>query len=147
MILIFAHDLDGGIGLENGLPWRIFKDMKFFKDTIKDQVTIAGIKTYNSVPFKVTYLATHSGFKHYRALHEKFFIIGGAAVYESAVKELEPGDIIYETKIYGRFMVDTFFKLPAYLKYEKKIIFDGLCDEKKYGGQVRVKIMEKKISS
>mgnify|MGYP003475305166 CR=1 FL=1 len=145
MKLIFAHDLNGGIGFKNNLPWRIYKDMKFFKDKIKDKVTVAGKNTYNSVPFKVTHLATREGFKDLRNLYKEFYIIGGAIIYNEAIKELQPGDVIYETKIYDVFKADTFFALPKNLKYEKTIIFDGECDEKKYEKKVRVKIIKKKM--
>ncbi len=147
MRLIFARDLNGGIGFKNALPWSIAEDMKFFKSKIKNKITIAGHKTFNSVPFTVTKKIEQTRVAELRKEYGSFYIIGGAATYASVMPFLQAGDVIYETKIYDIFEADTFFK-PQLKKgtYVKKVIFDGECLEKKKGKAVRVKITKKTIS-
>jgi dihydrofolate reductase len=144
MKIIFAHDLNGGIGLKNKLPWCITEDMRFFKKKIKNKITVAGRITFNSVPFKVSKLFT-GDVDELRKEYKSFYVIGGAKTYESVVPFLQKGDTIYETKIYGRYEADSFFSYTSLPFFGKEVIFDGICEEKKYGGRVRIKITKKKI--
>lgn len=57
--IIVAADEKGGIGLNNNLPWRLKKDMEFFKKTTTEtpdpkqrNVVIMGRKTWDSIPSK-----------------------------------------------------------------------------------------------
>ena len=53
--LIVAADLDGGIGKENKLPWRLSADMNFFKNVTignGNNAVIMGRKTWDSIPPK-----------------------------------------------------------------------------------------------
>jgi dihydrofolate reductase len=59
--LIVAHDTNLGIGIDNGLPWRIKDDMAHFKTITtgnvfefhdKNNVVIMGRKTWDSIPDK-----------------------------------------------------------------------------------------------
>jgi dihydrofolate reductase len=56
--LVVCVDNNYGIGLKNNMPWKLSKDLKYFKDitTIKKDdgskpnVVIMGNNTYNSIP-------------------------------------------------------------------------------------------------
>ena len=57
--LVVACDLNRGIGLKNGLPWRLPGDMKYFRDLTSkttdaslQNAVIMGRKTWESIPAK-----------------------------------------------------------------------------------------------
>jgi len=50
--LIVAIDLEGGIGKNNDLMWHLPSDMKFFKETTKNQIVVMGRKNFDSIPEK-----------------------------------------------------------------------------------------------
>jgi dihydrofolate reductase len=50
--LIWAQDKDGGIGMNNDLPWHISEDLKNFKKLTLNTPIIMGRKTWDSLPFK-----------------------------------------------------------------------------------------------
>lgn len=47
---IVACDLDGAIGKEGDMPWKMKSDLKFFKETTMGGVLIMGRKTFDSLP-------------------------------------------------------------------------------------------------
>jgi dihydrofolate reductase len=49
IILIWAQDLDGGIGENNKLPWDIKEEMAHFRNTTLNHVVIMGRKTFESI--------------------------------------------------------------------------------------------------
>src|ERR1035437_273698 len=49
VIAIAAVGKNGVIGKENGLPWNIPEDMKFFREATRDQIVIMGRKTLDSL--------------------------------------------------------------------------------------------------
>ena len=105
---IVAVNRDGVIGRENGLPWRLRSDMKFFREQTLDNVVIMGRKTFDSLGrgclprrFNIV-LSSHLGLfpedsdcrtatgvedALYRAtlaprIYKQSFVIGGASLYE-----------------------------------------------------------------
>ena len=50
--LIWAQDLNGGIGRDGQLPWHISEDLKNFKKITFNSTIIMGRKTWDSLPFK-----------------------------------------------------------------------------------------------
>lgn len=46
---IVAVGLDGAIGVENELPWRLKSDLRFFQKTTKENVIVMGRKTFESI--------------------------------------------------------------------------------------------------
>jgi len=50
--LVWAQDLDGGIGKNGKLPWHISEDLQNFKKITLDSVIIMGRSTWDSLPFK-----------------------------------------------------------------------------------------------
>lgn len=102
---IIAVGLDGAIGVENRLPWRLKSDLRFFKKTTKENVIIMGRKTYDSLgsclPDRENIVLSHTpslfpaheGCHHVHSLAEALFlrtrwprksayVIGGAQTYQ-----------------------------------------------------------------
>merc|ERR1712065_67079 len=52
MNIIVVSCLDRGIGFKNTLPWKLKKDLNYFKTKTNDSVVIMGRKTYESLPLK-----------------------------------------------------------------------------------------------
>ena len=50
--LIWAQDINGGIGMDGNLPWHISEDLKNFKQITLNSTIIMGRKTWNSLPKK-----------------------------------------------------------------------------------------------
>ena len=50
--LIWAQDSNGGIGINNELPWHISEDLKNFKSLTKNFAIIMGRKTWDSLKIK-----------------------------------------------------------------------------------------------
>lgn len=46
---IVAVGLDGEIGIQNELPWRLKSDLRFFQRTTKENVIVMGRKTFESI--------------------------------------------------------------------------------------------------
>jgi len=105
---IVAVNRDGVIGRQNGLPWRLRSDMKFFREQTLDNVVIMGRKTFDSfgrgaLPRRYNIvISTHFGLfpedsdcctatgvedALFRAtlaprIYKESFVIGGATIYE-----------------------------------------------------------------
>ncbi len=47
--LLVACDQKNGIGIDNGLPWHLPNDLKFFKQKTTQQVIVMGRNTYESI--------------------------------------------------------------------------------------------------
>ena len=134
--IIVAVDKNLGIGRNNDLPWRIKADMAWFKKvttTAPEGGTngvIMGRKTWDSIPEKFRPLperdnivisrnperikAPHAADSLDAALElackqcEKIFVIGGASIYEEAMKHPQLGEL-FITHIDRSFECDTFF--------------------------------------
>lgn len=52
LIIVAAVDLEGGIGLKNGIPWNIPEDLAHFKGLTSqpDSAVLMGSKTWDSIP-------------------------------------------------------------------------------------------------
>ena len=100
--LIWAQDLNGGIGKKGKLPWHIPEDLKNFKKITLNHPVIMGRITWDSLPFKplpnrrniVLSKKNISNVESYNkiddCLHKlkkdninSIFIIGGAKIYSS----------------------------------------------------------------
>ncbi len=117
------------IGADNGLPWRIPGDMKFFKATTMGKPTIMGRKTYESIgkplPGRTNIVVTRDaswstdGVEVFNTLEaaiargqevasgdnvSEVCIIGGAQIYEQALPQT---DVIYLTEVLGEVTGDT----------------------------------------
>tara|TARA_Y100001970_G_C14182451_1_gene830603 strand:+ start:201 stop:686 length:486 start_codon:yes stop_codon:yes gene_type:complete len=99
--LIWAQDINGGIGKEGRLPWYISEDLKKFKETTLNSTIIMGRKTWNSLKIQPLpkrrniVLSTKSNLdvETYNSITEcinnlkkeklkKVFVIGGSQIYK-----------------------------------------------------------------
>lgn len=127
--IIVAHSLNGGIGKDNKLLWKLKEDMDFFKNITTDNTVIMGRKTYESIgalPNRVNIILTKK--LNYKAKgcivtnsmgsaiskcsgNREIFIIGGGEIYKEGLKYV---NTCYITKVNDNgdikdTNVDTFF--------------------------------------
>jgi len=119
------------IGVDNGLPWNIPEDMKFFRQMTQKKILIMGRKTFESLPghlpgrFHIVISrseisAEEPDLKFVSSLdealklaqkmippwNEEVMVIGGAEIYKLALPKT---DRIYLTEIEKDYSGDTFF--------------------------------------
>ncbi len=135
--IIVAVCNNNGIGINNNLPWNLKSDLKYFKeltsktkDSNKINAIIMGKNTYNSIGHKlpnrlniilsktmdlnednlitiksidecINYINTNNNI-------EKVYCIGGESIYNEFIK-LKQCESIYITKIYKKYICDSFF--------------------------------------
>lgn len=147
-----SSDYIGGIGFENQLPWKIKKDMQYFKQLTTGNIVIMGRKTYESIgkalPGRTNVVLSHD-FASKDAIvinklsklydyikanikHKKIFIIGGEMLYKEFIKS-ELCSEIYLTYIDKEYTCDTFFpciKSDYDLSYTSSEYYDSKEDAK-----------------
>lgn len=102
--MILCIDLNGSIGKDNDLLFKMKEDMKFFREKTKDNIVIMGYNTWLSLgekplPNRANIVMTDkkikniqtstdliSVIKDYEKYPQDIFIIGGAYVYNQALK-------------------------------------------------------------
>ena len=122
--IIVAMSENRVIGKDNALPWHLSEDLKRFKRITTGHTIIMGRKTYESIgkplPNRVNIVMTRDErFKPpgtlivhsleeavRRSKGDEVFIIGGAQIYEEALKR---ADRIYLTRIHDQIVGDVFF--------------------------------------
>jgi len=125
--IIVAIAENGAIGANNNLLWKLPNDMKRFKDLTTGHTVIMGRKTFESLPKGalpnrtnvVITRNTNASFEHCEIFNDlktaidkhknekEIFIIGGANIYEQAMKFAEK---LYITNVHYSFEnADTFF--------------------------------------
>jgi dihydrofolate reductase len=112
--IIVAVDRMGGIGKDNGIPWKYSEDMKYFAATTKNSTCIMGRKTYESIlpyignrtsllPHRQCLVVTSNdeyevtGATRVRSLteglkeasYDNVFFIGGASIYMEALGHID----------------------------------------------------------
>lgn len=151
--LIVAMDRDRGIGKNNDLMWHLPNDMRFFKDTTKEQIVIMGRKNYDSIPDKYrpledrlnailtrnksftaegceVYYSLDEALEHYKNETERtVFIIGGGQIYRQA---MEDGiiDEMYITHINHSYGADTFFPEFDLKAWKVETLFEQEVNER-----------------
>jgi len=99
--LIWAQDVNGGIGKNGQLPWHISEDLKKFKKITLNTTIIMGRKTWDSLPLKPlpdrrNIVLSKNKIKDVEVYHNfdecinalekdsisKIFVIGGASIYK-----------------------------------------------------------------
>src|SRR5476649_707740 len=103
LTIIVATDQQGGIGINNTLPWRLPEDLAHFKRLTSGHPIIMGRKTFDSIgralPNRRNIVITrnldwrHEGIESAGSLdaaialtgEEEAFIIGGAKIYADAL--------------------------------------------------------------
>ncbi|SMD37799.1 dihydrofolate reductase [Reichenbachiella faecimaris] len=118
--LIAAMSKNRVIGINNGLPWHLPDDMKYFMETTRGHVVIMGRKNFDSLPPKFKPLPNRTNViltrqKDFEAVdcavfnemdlaysyaknqkEKELFVIGGGQIYQMA---MEQADMIYLTEI------------------------------------------------
>ncbi|MGA0351138.1 MAG: dihydrofolate reductase [Acholeplasmataceae bacterium] len=134
--LIWAMDENRVIGLKNKLPWHYPEDLKYFNRITRGKKVLMGKETYDSMmsyfpsgnlPYEEVYVASksmstiHHGIiiddveQFLKSYHGDIFVLGGAKIYDIALKY---ADVLYITYILNRYDGDTHF--PKYsLKHFK----------------------------
>ena len=133
---IVAASENNVIGVNNGLPWNIPEDMKFFREKTKGKALIMGRKTFESVghplPHRLNVVVTRQknyasdadnvvvvpnlemAIEHCRGMEYKYgnevFIIGGGELFKESLSLV---DVIYLTRIHKKYEGDVFYpELP-----------------------------------
>ena len=124
LTIVVGIDANGGIGIDNKLPWRLPEDMAHFKRTTTGHPIIMGRKTFDSIgkplPNRRNIVITRNtdwraeGVEAVHSLDaaealvatEEAFVIGGAQIYEEA---LQKADRLIVTEIAKQFDCDAFF--------------------------------------
>lgn len=116
------------IGKDNQLPWHLPADLKHFKALTTGHAVVMGKRTFESLPngplpnrknIVLTSIPEGNFDKYYEATSikdaidiceqiDKVFIIGGASVFEQAIKQKEI-KTMHITWIHKEFEADTFF--------------------------------------
>jgi dihydrofolate reductase len=149
IVAIAAVGKNGVIAKGQDLPWEIPEDMKFFRDTTRDQIVVMGRKTFQalgkampkrenavltrdanfSAPDIKVFSQIETAIEYYRAdakwNGKILFIIGGAEIYRLAIPYL---DEVWLTEIDAEFDGDVFyphyhagrFELPGFSSIERK---------------------------
>jgi len=143
--IIAAVEQQRGIGFKNRLPWRLQADMQWFKKTTTSSLScrknavIMGRHTWETIPVKRRPLADRQniiitstlknvpgaatavdldkGLKLAAAVNGDIFIIGGAMLYETALKHPDFSELII-TEINRKYNCDTFFPDYSFLHKE-----------------------------
>jgi dihydrofolate reductase len=123
--LIAAMSRNRAIGIDNGLPWRLPADQRYFKAKTMGHTLIMGRRTFDSIgrralPGRPTIVVTREpgyavpGVEVAHSLDEalqgaqgdEVFVVGGEAIFREA---LPLADRLYLTRIEQDFPGDTFF--------------------------------------
>ncbi|MBG9453262.1 dihydrofolate reductase [Lysinibacillus sphaericus] len=126
--LIVAHDNNYVIGYENGMPWHLPGDLKYFKDKTMGKPMIMGRKTFESIgrplPGRRNIVITRDASYHADGIEvvtslegalalagdvQEIMIIGGEQIFRLS---MDIADRLYITKINHSFNGDTYF--PKY---------------------------------
>ena len=124
--LIWAQDINGGIGREGKLPWHISEDLQNFKKLTLDSIIIMGRKTWESLPIRplskrrniVLSRNEVPNIEYYTSIKEcieklndddieKLFVIGGSTVYRNFIYRANELHITQVDKVTEG--IDTFF--------------------------------------
>lgn len=140
--LIVAHSINGVIGKDGKIPWKIKGEQKRFKDLTTGNVVIMGRRTYEEIgkalpdrmnvvisrtkQFEDENLVTRESFMSgiiYSRIHHRdkeIFIIGGSELYKFAIN----ADIVntmYITQIPKIIAGDTYFPKFDYSRFDCKL--------------------------
>lgn len=148
MNLIVVVDVKWGIGRDNGLLFRLKKDMAFFRKTTMNKVVVVGANTFNSfpkgaLPNRINVVLDSSGNKHDGATtvstldeldaelskydSDDVYVSGGASIYKLLLDRCKTA---YVTKVRADGQAQVFFpnldELPNWKLIEQS---DELDDE------------------
>ncbi|MFP7493844.1 dihydrofolate reductase [Terribacillus saccharophilus] len=146
--LLLAMDQNRGIGYQNDLPWRLPRDLKFFKEKTTDQTIVMGRKTLDSMngalPNRtnvvltrdqsfmaedVTVLHDVAEIKELADKHpeQEIFVIGGSDIFSQT---MDIADRIYMTFIEESFPADRHFPDFPLEEWQETKREKGIKDDK-----------------
>lgn len=147
--LLVAMDRKQVIGSDNGLPWHLPKDLRFFKELTTGHTIVMGRKTFESIgkalpnrknyvitshsenefPEEVSVLRDLATIKNWNDQHpdEEFFVIGGGTIFEQIIND---ADRMYITYIDEVFDGDIHFPIFTMDKWSLTSKIKGEKDEK-----------------
>lgn len=144
--LIWAMSINGVVGINNQLPWRIPTDLKFFKEQTTGKTMIMGRKTWESLgcrPLPNRRSVVLTGDYSYEAegadvVHtveealeyangEELMIIGGGAIFQLF---LEYADTLLVTQIDQEFEGDVYFPKIDWAEFTLISEVQGIRDVK-----------------
>ncbi len=149
------------IGIDNDLPWRLPKDLKWFKEKTLHHHVIHGRKSFEALPFPLpkrvnivvtrdkTYYHNHAIVVHSieEALayaksegEQEAFILGGGNIYKQT-KDL--WDKLYLTEVYAAPKGDTYFPEVDLDRYNS-IFEEAHESDEKHEHAFTFKILERK---
>jgi dihydrofolate reductase len=126
LIIIAAVSIDGVIGIDAEIPWRIPEDFKHFRETTMGNILIVGRNTYLTLPDKALegrdYMVVigeneperlHQNAYQFKDMDSIFFLLedektkkdkafvaGGAMVYETLIERCDEAIITWVNKTY-----------------------------------------------
>ena len=134
--LIWAQEMNGGIGKDGMLPWHISEDLQNFKKLTLDSTILMGRKTWESLPIRplpkrrniVLSNKQVANVECYTSIEacieklddegiEKLFVIGGSTVYRNFIHRADELHITYMDEITEG--IDTYFPVTM-LKIKKE---------------------------
>ena len=134
--LIWAQEINGGIGKDGKLPWYISEDLKNFKKLTSGSTILMGRNTWESLPARplperrniVLSSKVLSDVECYTSVEEciekldndgteKFFVIGGSTVYRNFIHRADELHITQVNEITQG--IDTYFPVTM-LKIKKE---------------------------
>lgn len=144
--LIVAMGKNNVIGIDNKLPWRLPKDLEYFKETTLNHSIVMGRKTFQSLPGILPgrnhIVLTRSGMqirspfvRCYGSVDEvlelsksqDLFVIGGEEIFKQFLPFV---DRMFITYIDEHFEGDTFFPKFNEEDWELVSVIKGIKDEK-----------------
>jgi dihydrofolate reductase len=143
--LLLAASENNVIGKDNGLPWHLPDDLKYFKNLTWGLPILMGRKTFDSIgrplPGRKSIVITrnkdwqHQGVDVVHSVKaavrkaadygaKEIFVIGGAEIVRTSLPE---ADRIYLTRIHHHFDGDVFF--PAIDEAEWQLVSGRFCEK------------------
>lgn len=129
--IVVATAEDGAIGLKNTLPWRLSKDLQYFKKITLKHPVIMGRRTFDSIgrplPGRSNIVVTRQAewsFAGVKAVHSlgaalklaiddakkqglnQVMVIGGAQLYSEAIDQAHR---LYHTEVHAEVEADAYF--------------------------------------
>lgn len=129
MKIIAAISIDGAIGQDNSLLWKLSEDLKRYKEKTMGNILIVGRKTYDSLPLGALKGRTHIVIKHDNGSHidapegcdvhcvysveeainranelreeeQEVYVIGGSQIYNMFLDRCDEAEITWINKMY-----------------------------------------------
>lgn len=133
--IIFAHNIRGGIGMSNKLPWSSKAELGFFKAMTDDSVVIMGRKTFESLPQyphglpnRVNIVITSKPFTGLSGYHVSSFeeALKLAATFKKRIWVIGGGHLITTVAANAAFIVRTRMNTKAQCDtYVSQEVLDG----------------------